>query len=326
MAERRRRLRRSVRRRLFLVVGSPRLVKPRAIAPGATIGIAAPGGPVDPLLLAGGKKVWEAAGFRVVHREDIVARRDYLAGDDDRRAAELAELIADPAVDAIVCARGGYGAPRILDRLDARKFRAARKPLVGYSDATALLLWQRRCAGLVGFHGPMLERGSDVDPGAMRTLVAALSGARDPAGRKWKGTSRVRGRATGRLVGGNLVLVAASLGTAWEIDTRGAILLIEEVNEPPYKIDRLLQQLRGAGKLARLAGIGCGALVACRDDRYPEPTAEDVIAEIARALRIPLVTELPFGHCKDNRAWPVGARATIDGARGTLELLEAGVT
>jgi muramoyltetrapeptide carboxypeptidase len=307
-------------------VSSPRLVKPRAIAPGATIGIAAPGGPVDPLLLAGGKKVWEAAGFRVAHRDDIVARRSYLAGDDDRRTAELAELIADPAIDAIVCARGGYGLPRILDRLDAKEFRAARKPLVGYSDATALLLWQRRCAGLVGFHGPMLERGSDVDAGAMRAVVAALTGARDAAGRRWKGTARVRGRGTGRLVGGNLVLVAASLGTPWEVDTRDAILLIEEVNEAPYRIDRLFQQLRAAGKLARLAGIGCGALIACNDERYPEPSAEEVIAEIAGALRIPLVTGLPFGHCKENFAWPVGARATIDGARGTLELLEAGVT
>ena len=304
----------------------PRLVKPRAIAPGATIGIAAPGGPVDPLLLAGGKKVWEAAGFRVAHRDDVVARHHYLAGDDDRRASELAELVADPAIDAIVCARGGYGLPRILDRLDAKKFRAARKPLVGYSDVTALLLWQRRCAGLVGFHGPMLERGSDADPDAMRALVAALSDTRGASGWRWRGIPRVPGRGMGRLVGGNLVIVAASLGTPWEVDTRDAILLIEEVNEAPYRIDRLFQQLRAAGKLAHLSGIGCGAFIACSDDRYPEPSAEDVVAEIAGALRIPLVTGLPFGHTKDNRAWPVGARATIDGARGTLELLEAGVT
>jgi muramoyltetrapeptide carboxypeptidase len=303
---------------------APRLVKPRAIAAGATIGIAAPGGPVDPALLAGGRAVWEAAGFRVVHRDDIAARRGYLAGDDDRRAAELAELVAEPAIDAIVCARGGYGAPRILDRLDAAAFRAARKPLVGYSDATALLLWLRRRAGLVSFHGPMLERGSDVDAEAMRALFDALTGGRGE--RAWSGTPRVAGRRTGRLVGGNLVLVAASLGTPWEVDTRGAILLFEEVNEPPYRIDRLLQQLRAAGKLAQLAGIGVGALIGCSDERYPQPSAEDVVAEIAGALAIPLVTGLPFGHCKNNRTWPLGGRATIDGAAGTLELLEAGVT
>ena len=120
--------------------------------------------------------------------------------------------------------------------------------------------------------------------------------------------------------------MAASLGTPWEIDTRGAILLLEDVNEPPYRIDRLLQQLRAAGKLARLAGLGIGAFTGCVDERYPEPTAEDVVEEIARALRIPLVTGLPFGHCKDNRAWPVGARATLDGGAGTLELLESGVS
>jgi muramoyltetrapeptide carboxypeptidase len=302
-----------------------RLIKPRAISPGATVGIAAPGGPIDAERLAAGRAVWERAGYRVVHRDDLTAKRGYLAGDDARRAAELAELIADPRVDAIVCARGGYGTPRILDRLDATAFRAARKPLVGYSDITALLLWQRRCAGLVGFHGPMLERGGDVDPITLGVLVAALTGERDDAGRRWSGRPLGGGRATGRLVGGNLVLVAASLGTPWEVDTRGAILLVEEVNEAPYKIDRLFQQLRAAGKLARLAGLGMGAFTGCADERYPETSAQDVVAELARAHGIPLVAELPFGHCRDNRAWPIGARATLDGDAGTLEILEPGV-
>jgi muramoyltetrapeptide carboxypeptidase len=302
-----------------------RLIKPRAIAPGATLGIAAPGGPIDAERLAAGRAVWEQAGFRVAHRADITAKRGYLAGDDERRVGELAELVADPGVDAIVCARGGYGSPRILDRLDAAAFRAARKPLVGYSDITALLLWQRRCAGLVGFHGPMLERGGDVDPVSLRVLVATLAGERSDEARCWSGRALGGGRATGRLVGGNLVLVAASLGTPWEVDTRGAILLVEEVNEPPYRIDRLFQQLRAAGKLAQLAGIGMGAFTGCADERYPETSAEDVVAELARAHGIPLVAELPFGHCRHNRTWPIGARATLDGDAGTLEILEAGV-
>jgi muramoyltetrapeptide carboxypeptidase len=302
-----------------------RLIKPRAIAPGATVGIAAPGGPIDAERLAAGRALWERAGFRVVHRDDVTARRGYLAGDDARRASELGELICDPGVDAIVCARGGYGTPRILDRLDAAAFRAARKPLVGYSDITALLLWQRRCAGLVGFHGPMLERGGDVDPVALRVLLEALAGARSAEGRVWTGRPLGGGRASGRLVGGNLVLVVASLGTPWEVDTRGAILLVEDVNEPPYRIDRLLQQLRGAGKLANLAGIGMGAFTGCADERYPETSAEDVMAEIARAHGIPLVSELPFGHTLRNLAWPIGARATLDGDAGTLEILEPGV-
>ena len=230
----------------------PRRIKPRAIGAGATLGIAAPGGPLDPETLHAGCEVWRAAGFRVVHRDDIVARSSYLAGDDARRVAELEELWSDPRAHTMA-------STRILDRLDARAVRAARKPLVGYSDVTALLLWQRRRAGLVGFHGPMLERGSDVEPAALRALIAALTGATRDEDRLWKGTARIAGRCTGRLVGGNLTLVAASLGTPWEVDTRGAILLVEDVHEPPYRIDRLLQQLRAAGKLARLVGLGTGA-------------------------------------------------------------------
>jgi muramoyltetrapeptide carboxypeptidase len=297
-------------------------LKPTALEPGATVGIAAPCGPVDPEKLTAGRAVWEAAGFRVVHGDDITARAGYLAGDDARRASELGALVADPAVDAIVCARGGYGCARILERLDPAAFRAARQPLVGYSDVTSLLLWQRRAAGLVGFHGPMLERGDDIDPETFAALVDALSGGPPPS---WCGRGLVPGRAAGRLTGGNLALVAASLGTPWEIDTRGAILLLEEVGEPPYRIDRLLQQLGAAKKFAGLVGIGLGALEGCTDERYPDPDASCVVEEVAGTLGIPVVVDLPFGHVKRNLAWPLGARATIDGARGELAILERGV-
>ena len=159
----------------------PALLKPRAVRPGATLGIAAPGGVVDPDLLRAGVALLEGRGFRTRVRDDLLARHRYLAGDDARRAGELTELVADPQVDAILVARGGYGCDRIMPRLDAAAFRAARKPLIGYSDVTALLLWQRRCAGLVGFHGPMLERGADVDPASFEALIGALAGERMPA-------------------------------------------------------------------------------------------------------------------------------------------------
>lgn len=301
----------------------PRLIKPRALRPGATVAIAAPGGPVDAAKLAAGVRVWEAAGHRVVHRDDITDRRGYLAGDDARRAEELVAWARDPEVGAIVCARGGYGCSRLLEHLDPAAFRTARKPIVGYSDITSLLLWLRRRAGLVGFHGPMLERGEDVDAEAFSHLVASLSGDATP---RFAGRGLLGGRGEGRLVGGNLVLVAASLGTPWEVDTRGAILLLEEVGEQPYRIDRLLQQLRAAGKLETLAGIGLGALQGCVDARYPEPAALDVVVEIAAPLGIPVVAELPFGHVRRNFAWPLGARATIDAARGELSIVERGVT
>ena len=303
----------------------PELLKPRALPPGGTLGIAAPGGPMDPQVLAAGCALWRAAGFQLVHRDDITARHGYLSGDDARRIAELRQLVRDPEVDAIVCARGGYGCDRILGALDPEEFRAARKPLVGYSDITALLLWQERRAGLVGFHGPMLEHGGDLDPDALRLLTEQLTGAAEP-GSLLRGRGRVGGLREGRLLGGNLLLVTASIGTSWEIDTRGAILLLEEVHEKPYRIDRMLQQLRGAGKLDDLAGIGVGDLSTCCDERYPEPGALDVIEEIAAARDVPLVTDLPFGHVKCSHTWPFGVRATIDADRGEIRILEAGVS
>lgn len=302
----------------------PRLIKPRAIARGACIGIAAPGGPVDAEKLAQGESLLHAAGFETRRRGDLLARCGYLAGDDRRRAAELMELVTDPRVDAILCARGGYGCDRILDALDAGAFRAARKPLIGYSDITALLLWQRRCVGLVGFHGPMLEHGAALAPASFDTLVAALTGAA-PAPTRLAGIGRASGRAQGRLVGGNLVLVTASLGTPWEVDTRGAILLFEEVGERPYRIDRMLQQLRNAGKLRDVVGVGVGDLSGCVDERYPDASAEAVIEEVVRPLGVPLVMGLPIGHVPVNHTWPVGARATIDGARGEIRIEERGV-
>ncbi|MGH0031192.1 MAG: S66 peptidase family protein [Myxococcota bacterium] len=284
--------------------------------------VAAPAGPVDPEVFHAGCALWREAGFRVRTRDDVLCRRGYLAGDDARRAAELMDFVADPEVAAIVCARGGYGVPRILDRLDPAAFRAARKPLVGFSDVTALLLWQRRRAGLMGLHGPMLERGADADQQAFAELLDWLGGGTPPP---LRGRGIRPGVASGRLVGGNLVLVAASLGSAWEVDTRGAILLVEEVGEAPYRVDRLLQQLRHAGKLDALAGLGVGDVSTCHDDRYREPDVATVVAEVAAGLGVPVVTELPFGHGARNRPWPVGARATIDGDAGEIRVLEAGV-
>jgi muramoyltetrapeptide carboxypeptidase len=303
----------------------PRLRKPRALRPGAVIGIAAPGGPVDPERVLAGEACLRAAGYEPRRRADLLARCGYLAGDDARRAAELMELVRDPEVAAIVCARGGYGCDRILPRLDAAAVRRAAKPLVGYSDVTALLLWQRRCAGLVGFHGPMLDRPHDLEPAAFTGLLDWLRGEAKLPG-VLRGEGRGGGRAEGRLLGGSLTLVAASLGTPWRVDARGAILLLEDVGERPYRIDRMLQQLRAAGVLAAAAGIGLGAFAGCEDARYPEPAVEAVLDEVLRPLGLPLVAGLPFGHVRGNFAWPVGCRATLDGESGELRILEQGVS
>lgn len=291
---------------------------PRALRPGGTVGLAAPAGPVDPARLDEGERWLEAAGFGVLRRDDLLARRGYLAGDDERRAKELMELVADERVDAILCARGGYGCHRVLPLLDAAAFRAARKPLVGFSDVTTLLLWQLRCAGLAGFHGPMPAR--DARHEDREALVRLLCGE-DQAPRLLRGTPRGGGRAEGPLVGGNLTVLAASLACPWEIETEGAVLMLEDVGERPYRLDRVLAQLSAAGKLRGLAGVGVGCFSCCDDPNHPQPAAGDVLEEVLRPLGVPLVTGLPFGHGAENVPWPFGVRARIDGELGTVEWL-----
>lgn len=294
---------------------------PRAVRPGGTIGIAAPAGAVDPDRLAAGEASLRSAGFEVRRREDLVVRHGHLAGDDARRAAELTELVSDPSVDAIVCARGGYGSHRIMARLDAALFRRAAKPLVGYSDVTTLLLWQRRCAGLVGIHGPMLERESGMDPEGLVALVGILTGS----GRRphvLEGVMGEGGRAEGPIVGGNLATLVASLGTPWEIETEGSILVFEDVGERPYRIDRMLQQLLAAGKLEGLRGVGVGHLVDCEPAKQGYPSALDVILEVVSTLGVPVVAGLPTGHATPNLPWPFGVRATLDAREATLEILD----
>jgi muramoyltetrapeptide carboxypeptidase len=300
------------------------LRRPRGIRPGARIAIAAPAGPVDPEALVSGRTALERLGFEVVVREDVLDRDGYLAGSDDRRVAEMMEFVRDPEIDAILCARGGYGCHRIVDSLDPIAFRKAAKPLVGYSDITTLLLWQRKHAGLLGIHGPMLEKKDSLTGEAGSALIRALQGT-GPLPR-YTGQTLVAGWAEGRLVGGSLTVCVASLGTSWEIDTRDCILMLEDVTELPYRIDRMLQQLRAAGKFERAVGIALGGFKDCDDERYPDWTVERLFDEVFGSLGIPVVVGLPFGHGDENRPWPFAGRAAIDGSRGELEILESAVT
>jgi muramoyltetrapeptide carboxypeptidase len=307
----------------------PVLRKVRALRPGDTIGIAAPASPIDEGELEAGEALIRELGFEPRRGPEVTARCGYLAGDDDRRARELMELVRDPDVHAILCARGGYGCQRIVSMLDAAAFRKAAKPLVGYSDVTTLLLWLRRAAGLMSVHGAMLDR---VGRGVLeehRALVRALMGTGEHP--VWVGrplSSAVEGAdgwREGRLTGGSLSLVVASLGTSWEVDTRGSILLLEEVHEAPYRVDRMLQQLRAAGKLEVAIGIGIGDMVDCTSANPESPGVEEVLEDVLAPLKVPIVIGLPFGHGERNLPWPYGGRAAIDAARGEIELLEFAV-
>lgn len=298
------------------------LRKPRALRPGSLVGVCAPAGPLAAERIDAGVAWWEAQGFRVRCAPHLRERRGYLAGDDAARAGDLRALLSDPEVACIVAARGGYGISRILRDLEPGLLRETRALLVGYSDTTALSLALLQGGALASVHGPMLER-TDLSPAAGERLLALLRG--EPAALEpLAGEPLATGRARGPLVGGNLKMLTASLGTPWEIQTDGAILFFEEIGEQPYAIDRALVQLRDAGKLAAAAGVAVGQLVDCSSERYPETRACDVLRDVlVPAVSGPVVAGLPFGHVADNRALGVGVPAELDGAAGTLALLEA---
>ena len=298
---------------------SPKIRLPRPAPPGAVIGVCAPAGPVHEPELHEGLAWLEEAGYRVRCGEHLRTRRGYLAGTDEERLGDLLTLVRAPEVDAILLARGGYGVGRLLRKLDAEEFRAARKVVIGYSDATLLQTFLLQCAGLASIHGPMFDRSDTTEP-ARERLLALLRGEKE--GTPLKGQPLKPGCVRGRLVGGNLSVVLASLGTPWEIDTRGAILFFEERGEALYRIDRMLVQLRDAGKLADVAGVAFGKLVGCETERYPEPVAAEVVREIVLPeVEGPVLLDLPFGHVADNHALGVGIEAELDGNSGSLALL-----
>ena len=299
----------------------PKLLRARRLSDRVRVGVCAPAGPVETGTLDAGLRWLDECGLNVRCSDHLRHRDGFLAGDDAQRLADLASLLDDPEVAVILAARGGYGITRILDQIDIEQFVRERKLFIGYSDATALSL-RLLAAGLCSIHGPMLER-QDVSPEARQRLLALARGeaaALEPL----QGKSMAPGRAEGILVGGNLKLLAASLGTPWEIQTDGAILFFEEISEQPYAIDRSLQQLREAGKFRALKGVAVGALVNCESPRYPEVSASDVIRDVLLSeVDGPIVASLPFGHIADNWALGVGVRAELNGNDATLRLLEA---
>jgi muramoyltetrapeptide carboxypeptidase len=319
-------------------------IRPRRLQPGDTIGIAAPASPPpDPNNIDRGVAALEAMGFKVRLAPNVRKRWGFLAGSDRERADDLMRLFADRKVNAILCVRGGYGAARLLPLLDFEFIRRHPKIFVGYSDITSLHCALLRRANLISFHGPMLNSDfahARVPRFTRESFLRTLCGV-DAAGRPWCGdiaegyTGRTvaalhPGVARGRLVGGNLTLLCASLGTPWQPPFRGCILFFEDVNEKPYGVDRMLTQLLNAGLLQQVAGVAVGIHQNCRDpkaarSREYRQTVDDVIRERLLPLGVPLVTGLPFGHLPTNATLPVGAEVELDADRGRLRLLEPAV-
>lgn len=306
----------------------------KRLMPGDTLGLIAPAGAVrDEDAVDRAVQAAEDMGYRVKLGASARQRYGYLSGTDEIRAQDVNAMFADDGVDAVVCLRGGYGCMRILDRLDHDLIAAHPKIFMGYSDVTALHIALNQRCGLLTFHGPMAA--SDWANGAMdaftrENMLRVLTSVH-PVGELPNPPDDPRrtvnpGRAQGRLTGGNLTLLAASLGTPWEIDTRGKLLFIEEVGESTYRVDRLLTQLRLAGKFADCAGIVFGDFANCQaespGDGFP---LEEVIRDVVVPCGKPVFTGLRCGHCTPKLTLPLGAECAMDAEKCTLTVLEGAV-
>ena len=310
------------------MAGGAAIAKPRRILPGDTVGVVAPAGAVDEARLRTGLAVLEGLGLRPRLGAATLERRAYLAGPDEARRADLMACLADPDVRAIFCARGGYGSQRIVPALDFAALRADPRPIVGYSDNTALL-GAVVGAGVAAVHGPMVA--TDIARGlTARSLDQLWRTVSDPTFLPaTEVPTGVRpGRARGRLVGGCLSVVVATLGTPWALDTDGAILFLEDVHEWPYRLDRLLVQLAQAGKLARVAGVVFGTMAACRTADGVAPL--DVVRTAFASAPFPVGFGVPAGHDPaeqevENLALPLGTPVELDVDAGRLVALEPAV-
>lgn len=299
------------------------------LPPGSLIGVIAPAGPVEPDRLEPVAPMFAAMGYRVRLYPGCALRRDYLAGDDAARLADLHAAFADDEVAAIHCLRGGYGAMRLLDRIDLGLVRARPKLLIGYSDITALHALLAR-AGLPSLHAPMAASdiapsGREADREALFALLRQGLVAGDmlaPALDATSATADLRsgGVAEGRLVGGNLSLVAALAGTPWAWRLRGAIVFLEDVNEEPYRVDRCLTQLRLGGALQAAAGFVLGSFT---QGESPAPVLRELLLAHCRRAGKPLVGGWPSGHGTPNRPLPLGLRVRLDGDAGTMTLRQS---
>jgi len=303
------------------------VIKPPALRPGDVIGIVAPASDIKPERLAAGARELERLGFRVKFSPSIFAREMYLAGSDQRRAEELMAMFGDPEVRAIFAARGGYGSVRLLPYLDEEALRAHPKIFMGYSDLTTLLVYFQQRFRWVVFHGPMVTREFADGPEhydedlLRRTLMRAEPiGEIDTAGVAVLSP----GMATGRLTGGCLSLLVSTLGTPYEFDATDAILFIEEYASKPYQVDRMLTQLRDAGKLRAVRGLVFGEMTECVQHPNQEYTIVDVLQDRLADLNVPILFGVRSGHSDyRNQVLPFGVRATLDGYRGKLIIEEA---
>ncbi len=309
-------------------MSSLKLCRPPALRKGDTIGVIAPASHLKATMLEDGLRELESQGFRTRVTEGILEQDRYTAGSASHRAEGLRAMLRDDTVNAIFCARGGYGSGHLLSLVDQSEIRAHPKILCGSSDVT-MLLAAFQSAGVVGFHGPMVattvrQGDSAYDRGLLFRMLVDGEAVRFPT----EGCRVLHsGTTEGRLTGGCLSLVVSTLGTPWEIDTTDTILVLEDANCRPYQVDRMLTHLRQSGKFERVRGCVVGEMLHCTQHPDQKYAIEDVFRDALRDLKIPVLFGFPTGHsAKPNAVVPFGVQARLSLERGAeFALLESAV-
>lgn len=314
------------------------LILPASLRKGSTIAITAPASGVNRAELESGISFLRAQGFNLVLGRHVGSTSSYLSAPDTVRAEEFNEFVRRSDIDAIICARGGYGVTRILPDIDYAAIRSNPKVIMGYSDITALLVAIYERSRIVTYHGPVCSSSFDettkssflhvtVDNSMNENLDGSLSVLYSSEDLEvFHG-----GTAEARLVGGNLATICSTLGTPFEIDTRGAILFLEDIAEEPYRIDRMLTQMWLSGKFDDVKGVVLGVFKSCegirRSPNTPtmSPSLKQVFKNRFASMTVPVLSGLPFGHIRSKLTLPLGVRAKIDCGKKTFSLLEPSV-
>lgn len=305
------------------------MLKPKALKKGSKIGIVAPASNVEKEAFLKGIAALSEADFQVQYSDFIFSQHYYFAGSHEDRAGELMRLFANPEIDALFCARGGYGCHHLLAYLKPEMLRLYPKILLGYSDITVLLQFLENHCEMVCFHGPMVAREFALgkfyydEENLLQCLTRLVPGQRITAA----GIETLRpGIAQGRLTGGCLSLLTALLGTPYEIQTEGRILFLEDVNAKPYQVDRMLMHLKLAGKLDSVRGIVFGEMLNCAQSPDQNFRLQDIISSILNEFEFPILYGLPSGHTtRGALTLPFGVQVTLNADEGTIELDEAAV-
>lgn len=294
------------------------IIKPSRLEPGDTIGIIAPAGPVTRDEIQPAIDLVKKNGYKILLSPNLYKKKAYLAGNDDSRLDDLLAMFSNKNVKAIFCARGGYGAIRLIDRIDYDVIRKNPKIIAGYSDITALLFAIFKNTGLVTFHGPVLRDLTRGRKNNLDHLLELLSLKIPKVIDLSKGVVIKQGQASGIVIGGNLSIICSLAGTTFMPRLKGAILFIEDKREPLYRIDRMLNHLRLTGIINNLSGLITGSFIKCGDIK----DIKKLLKDITSGVDIPVVFGLPVGHGKENKAIPIGINAGIDTKDMRLSFLE----